>query len=124
MIWLTLDVGLNWPKASFGTKGEWIGASYTAHKGALTATIPTQRIKKLMDKVSSHPAVTRDDSRVSQLGRRNELGSWHCAQRPHFVTMLYGTVHEAERREDAPAEETKKRPRTLAFVKQVEYPLQ
>ena len=76
-----------------------------------------------MGKVNSHPL-----SREMTAGLASLAGgaSWVAGIVPSvrtFVTMLYGAVHEAERREDAPAEETRKRPRTLTFAKQVEFPL-
>ena len=124
LLWLALGVKLNWPKATLGTSVEWIGAEYSARKGTVTAKIPADRITKLTEKVEGHLAAKGMTSNLASLA--GEM-SWVAGIVPRlrpFVTMLYGAVHEAARRAESQDNgESRKRPKNMVFIRQVEFPL-
>lgn len=124
LLWLALGVRLNWPKATLGTSVEWIGAEYSTTQGTVTASIPADRITKLAEKVEGHLTAKGMTSRLASLA--GEM-SWVAGIVPNlrpFVTMLYGAVHEAEKRAENPdSSKARKRPKNMVFVRQVEFPL-
>ena len=101
-----------------GKSVEWIGATYAAAPGEISAAIGERRIQKIDEEISKHLAAKGMTRKLDSIA--GEL-SWVAGIVPRlrpFVRMLYGAIHSMHG-----AQGGRDRPKDLIFLKTVEFPL-
>ena len=119
LVWMAVGAKLAWHKAEFGKQVQWIGAQYEILPAGVRATISSERIDKLLEKVEALEAKTGLVSGVRSLAGEC---SWVAGIIPRlrpFVSMLWAAAHACEEQACASG-----KPKHLVYHNMVASPLQ